>query len=171
MDRALKQRLLGAVILAALLVILVPEWLDGSGHRARYPKNIEIPPAPVFKPIPKIKSEQGKIVPPESVSETVVKAEPASSAKPVQNKKPAVKSSIHAWALQVGSFKDETNALVLRDKLRANGYPAYVEALKSSSKIPYRVRIGPELDRERVNKLKQTILEKEKIQGMVVKHP
>ncbi|MCW8957208.1 MAG: SPOR domain-containing protein [Gammaproteobacteria bacterium] len=173
MDRALKQRLLGAVILAALLVILVPEWLDGSGHRARYPKNIEIPPAPVFQPLAKFKPEQNKIEPPPSISEAVVEAAPAPQTNSRQQQKPTVKSksSIHAWALQVGSFKDETNALVLRDKLRANGYPAYVEALKSSSKIPYRVRIGPELDRERVNKLKQTILEKEKIQGMVVKHP
>jgi len=171
LDRALKQRLLGAVILAALLVILVPEWLDGSGHRARHPKNIDIPPAPVFKPLVKFEPEQEKIQPSPSISEAVVEAEPAEKAKNSQKPTPAVKSSIHAWALQVGSFKDETNALVLRDKLRASGYPAYVEELKSSTKIPYRVRIGPELDRERVNKLKQTILEKEKIQGMVVKHP
>ncbi|MFW2374496.1 MAG: SPOR domain-containing protein [Gammaproteobacteria bacterium] len=167
----MKQRLLGAVILAALLVILVPEWLDGSGHRARYPKKIDIPPAPVFKPLADFRPEQDKIQPPASSSETVEATEPAEKLKPSQKPKPAAKSSIHAWALQVGSFKEETNALVLRDKLRAKGYPAYVEALKSSTKIPYRVRIGPELDRERVNKLKQTILEKEKIQGMVVKHP
>ncbi len=167
----MKQRLLGAVILAALLVILIPEWLDGSGHRARHPKNIEIPPAPVFEPLPDYKPEKDKIEPPESISEVVVEAEPSAQINPSQQQTPATKSGIHAWALQVGSFKDETNALVLRDKLRASGYPAYVEVLKSSSKIPYRVRIGPELDRERVNKLKQTILEKEKIQGMVVKHP
>ena len=170
MDRALKQRLLGAVILAALLVILVPEWLDGSGHRARYPKNIDIPPAPVFEPLAEFKPEKDKIEPPPAISETVVESPPA---KPATSQKPQTisRSKIHAWSLQVGSFKDEANALVLRDKLRAKGYPAYVEALKSTTSIPYRVRIGPELDRERVIKLKQTLLEKEKIQGLVVKHP
>lgn len=171
MDRALKQRLLGAVILAALLVILVPEWLDGSGHRARYPKNIEIPPAPIFQPLSELKPEQNVIRSPQSISETKTNKDSPAKTNTGQKPKPATQSSIHAWSLQVGSFKDEVNALVLRDKLRANGYPAYVEALKTATNIPYRVRIGPELDRERVIKLKQIILEKEKIQGLVVKHP
>ena len=84
MDRALKQRLLGAVILAALLVILVPEWLDGSGHRARYPKNIDIPPAPVFEPLAEFKPEQDKIQPPKSVSQTLVEAESVAKVKPAE---------------------------------------------------------------------------------------
>lgn len=160
MDKALKQRLLGAIILAALLVILVPEWLDGSGHKSRYPKQIDIPEEPEFRPMSEIMD----------VPEKTVKQPEASSSSLVQTP-PQPSASIHAWALQVGSFKEKANAMVLRDKLRAKDYPAYVDVQKSPGKSVYRVRIGPELDRSRIDKLKQKILDREKIKAMVVKHP
>jgi len=154
LDRALKQRLLGAVILAALLVILVPEWLDGAGHRSRYPRHIDIPDKPVFMPMTELMDRQ---------------KDPSLNQQDRNNTRK--QSSIHAWALQVGSFNDIANAQVLRDKLRAKGHPAYVDVLKSPDKKTYRVRIGPELDRSRLKKLKVKILDKEKIEGIIVKHP
>ena len=153
MDRALKQRLLGAVILTALLVILVPEWLDGSGHKSRYPKSIQMPEKPVFQPMEEI--VDAKVLP--KPTETTVQQRP--------------QSTIHAWALQIGSFNDASNAQVLRDRMRAKGFPAYVDKLSTPDKTKYRVRIGPELDRGRVDKLKKKFLDEEKIKGMVVKHP
>jgi len=153
LDRALKQRLLGAVILAALLVIIVPEWLDGAGHRARYSQNIEMRDKPVFKPMQEIMPE---------ASTKVTKSDSKVSRK---------HSSIQAWALQVGSFNEEANALTLKDKLMAKRFPAYVDPLKTPKKTVYRVRIGPELDRSRLEKLKQEVLESEKLKGMIVNHP
>lgn len=152
MDRALKQRLVGAVILAALLVILVPEWLDGAGHRARYSKTVELPAEPVFRP----------------VEELMGKHEPA--AKQPRKTSPTTtitRSSINAWALQVGSFSQQANARTLRDKFRADGFPAYVVKKKDS----YRVRIGPELDRSRIETLQKKILKEQNIKGLLVKHP
>jgi len=153
LDRALKQRLLGAVILAALLVIIVPEWLDGAGHRARYSQNIEMRDKPVFKSMQEIMPE---------ASTKVTKSDSKVSRK---------HSSIQAWALQVGSFNEEANALTLKDKLMAKRFPAYVDPLKTPKKTVYRVRIGPELDRSRLEKLKQEVLESEKLKGMIVNHP
>ncbi|MCW9014034.1 MAG: SPOR domain-containing protein [Gammaproteobacteria bacterium] len=162
MDRALKQRLLGAVILAALLVILVPEWLDGSGHKSRYPQHIDIPQEPEFKPMTELMGQ------PESAEATDLSRNNIAADKPVTKTPDA---SIHAWALQVGSFSEQANAQVLRDKLRAKGHPAYVDVQKSPGRKSYRVRIGPELDRSRVDKLKQEILASEKLKGIVVNHP
>ena len=153
MDRALKQRLLGAVILTALLVIIVPEWLDGAGHKSRYPKSIQLPERPVFQPM-------------EEIMQTTELPKPA-----IQQVQQRSQSTIHAWALQIGSFSEESNAQVLRDKMRAKGYPAYVDKQSTPDKTKYRVRIGPELDRSRVDKLKKKFLDEEKIKGMVVKHP
>ncbi len=158
MDKALKQRLLGAVILAALLVILVPEWLDGAGHRSRYPQTIEMREKPVFQPMQEFMS-----APPEQVSN-----ESSASGPKVNSKK---HSSIKAWALQVGSFKDKANAHNLKDRLMVKGFPAYVDILKSPSKTTYRVRIGPELDRSRLEKLKKKVLKSEKLKAMIVNHP
>lgn len=152
MDRKLRKRLIGAIVLAAFLVILVPEWLDGSGHKSRYSNDVSIPDKPEFKPIEKYMQSRESF---ETVNKLI---------KPEE-------SSIHAWALQVGSFSEEKNAEAMRDKLRAKGYASYVDILKKPDRSTYRVRIGPELDQQRLEKLKEDILKKEKIKGMVVKHP
>ena len=151
MDRTVKQRLVGAVILAALLVILVPEWLDGAGHKSRVIKTVELPAEPVFRPVEDLMNLQKPAIkkPEKSVTTTITS------------------SSINAWALQVGSFAREANATTMRDKFRASGYPAYVVQKKDS----FRVRIGPELDRSRIEKLQQKIIKEKNIKGLLVKHP
>ena len=151
MDRTVKQRLVGAVILAALLVILVPEWLDGAGHKSRYVKTVELPAEPVFRPVEELMGQKKPVIKkPETTATTKI-----------------VNSTINAWALQVGSFSSQANARAMRDKFRADGYPAYVVQQKDS----FRVRIGPELDRSRLEKLQQKILKEKNIKGILVKHP
>ncbi len=171
MDRALKQRLLGAVIITALLVILVPEWLDGAGHKSRYPGRIEIPATPAIQPMREL-MPAASVIEPEVVEPKP--QEPAADA-PQTAEKPAApahdSSSLQAWALQVGSFSEEANARLQRDQMRAKGYAAYIDERKSGDRVRYRVRIGPELDRARIDRLKEDIFKKEKIKGMVVNHP
>lgn len=152
MDRKLRKRLIGAIVLAAFLVILVPEWLDGAGHKSRYSNEVRIPEKEEFRPI-------AEYMAPQNSTETInklIKSE---------------ESSVHAWALQIGSYSQEENALAMRDKLRAKDYAAYVDVLKRPEKSTYRVRIGPELDQQRLQDLKKEILKKEKIEGIVVRHP
>lgn len=152
LDRKLRKRLIGAIILAAFLVILVPEWLDGAGHKSRYSNKVSMPEKPEFKPIADY-------------------MDPGKSTATINKLIKSEESAINAWALQVGSFSQETNAEVLRDKLRAKGYASYVDVLKKPDRTTYRVRIGPELDQQRLKKLKEEMLKKEKIKGMVVQHP
>ncbi len=134
------------------MVILVPEWLDGAGHKSRYSNEVRIPEKPEFKPISDYMESRDS-------STTINKR-----IKPEE-------SSIHAWALQLGSFSHEKNAEVLRDKLRAKGYASYVDVLKKPDSTTYRVRIGPELDKMQLKKLKTELFKTEKINGMVVQHP
>lgn len=133
-------------------MILVPEWLDGSGHRSRYGKDVKVPEKPEFRPI-------DEYMQPKKIGDTINKL-----IKPEE-------SRIHAWALQAGSFSQETNAEAMRDQLRASGYASYVDVLKKPDKTTYRVRIGPELDQKRLELLKDEILKKEKIETIVVQHP
>lgn len=159
MDNTLKQRLVGAVVLVALGVIFIPALLDGSGYRARQARTIEIPEKPVFP----------------AVSEVTVKP----IATPIDKKKQEVEDRkqqepeklIQSWALQAGTFDKQTNATAFRDKLRKSGYPAYVETSKSDGKTSYRVRIGPELDRARLDKLEARLKKEQKIDGYIVRHP
>ena len=152
MDRRLRKRLIGAIVLAAFLVILVPEWLDGAGHKSRYSNEVRIPEKQEFKPIADY-------------------IEPKDSAETINKLIKSEESTVHAWALQIGSYSLESNALAMRDKLRSKEYAAYVDVLKKPDRTTYRVRIGPELDQQRLQQLKQEILKKENIKGIVVRHP
>ena len=152
MDRKLRKRIIGAIVLAAILVILVPEWLDGAGHKSRYSQNVEIPEKPEFKPI------AGFMEAPDSEAT-------------INKRIKSEESSVHAWALQLGSFSKEANAEAMRDKLRAKGYASYVDVLKKPNRTTYRVRIGPELDKQQLEKIKDELGKKEKMKGLLVHHP
>jgi len=152
LDRKLRKRIIGAVLLAAFLVIFVPEWLDGAGHKSRYSNDVRIPDRPEFKPISHF-------------------TEPTDSAVSINKRIQSEKSSVHAWALQLGSFSKEANAEAMRDRLRAKGYASYVDVLKKPKRTTYRVRIGPELDKQQLEKIKVELIKNEKLKGMVVQHP
>jgi len=163
-DRSLKQRLTGAVVLVISGVVLIPLLLDGAGHNARFSNDIEIPPAPVIK----IKSwEELKEIPAGSASKSTQK--PVS--KPAIQTKHTSKPSIKAWALQLGSFSQQTNALVLQDQLRAKGYRAFVIKSKKADKTRYEVRIGPDLDRSKIEKIAKKLKTSGNRDSLIVTHP
>ncbi|MFT5426597.1 MAG: DedD protein [Gammaproteobacteria bacterium] len=103
----------------------------------------------------------------------------------VSSKKEAVKNEVQnevkndvkvdvglsAWIVQLGSFSDEENAESLNEKLRKEGYPAFVEPLKKNGKMSYRVRVGPEIKRSEADLLLKRLKEKMKLDGIVVSYP
>jgi DedD protein len=161
-DKALKQRITGAVVLVILGVVFIPVLLDGAGHHARFARNIDIPAEPDIEL--KTWDELKEIPALDSDRQSTKQASP-----PVVKK--AHKPEIIAWALQVGSFSNETNALVMRDQLRAKGYKAYVETVAQKNGEAFKVRIGPDLDKSRLEKLANQLASKENIKSIIVKHP
>lgn len=181
MEKALKQRLTGAVILVVAGVVFIPLLLDGAGHNARFRKDVEIPPEPVIKikswdelkeipanpstPTPKPASK------PSTSPEKVETKQKQDTKKPVATTKKITRPSIKAWALQLGSFSQQTNALVLRDQLRAKGYKAFVDKTRKLGLTSYKVKIGPDLDRSKLEKIAQKLQNEEKINSLVITHP
>lgn len=49
-----------------------------------------------------------------------------------------------AWVIQIGSFKNKTNALRLVNQLRANGYKAFIQQVSTERGDGTRVFVGPE---------------------------
>lgn len=103
---------------------------------------------------------------------TVKSPEPSSK----QVEKPASveaskKPVVSGWAVQLGSFSVEKNALKLRDSLRKKGHASFVEEYTRNGKTSYRVRVGPELTRELANELKKKLKAETKIDGFVVEFP
>lgn len=171
MEKALKQRLTGAIVLVISGVVLIPLLLDGAGHHSRFSKDIVIPPEPVIK----IKSwDELKEIPanrPAAKNSTHSTEVKKTARHQVQSNKQTTKPSIKAWALQLGSFSQQTNALVLQDQLRANGYRAFIVKSKKSSATRYEVRIGPDLDRSQIEKIKHKLKASKNKDSIIVTHP
>jgi DedD protein len=100
---------------------------------------------------------------------TVVEPEPQVEAKPKTVAKP--KTGLSAWAVQVGSFDSKQNAYALRDKLRKQGFSAFVDTLYNKDTPTFRVRVGPEIKREQAEDVQAKLDKLLKTRTIVVKHP
>jgi cell division septation protein DedD len=119
-------------------------------------KPTQTPPAAAPKPV--------------AAAPTPATAKPATAApKPVESPKPA--ASNVGFAVQLGAFSQAADANALRDKLRAGGFSAFVEQVKTDKGTLSRVRVGPVASRADADKLKAQVAAKVGINGMVRPHP
>ena len=84
---------------------------------------------------------------------------------------PAKPAGSEGWVVQVGSFSDKGNADSVTDRLLKGGFKAFLEEIRVSDKVLYRVRVGPEAERERAVKLQAEIDASLKLKGQVRSHP
>jgi len=110
---------------------------------------------PFMEPlVPPRDAEPPKAVAPPKPKTSV--ASPATrSVKPAAKPKPAKKSPkvSNGWVIQLGSFSRRSNAEKLVGQLQAKGFAASMEPVKVKGKTLYRVVVGPEADRRKVEKL------------------
>lgn len=170
MEQPLKQRLIGATIVIALAVIFVPMLI---GKKPSIPETvtIEIPEPPT--------DIDTRILPlPENTDEVL--AEVKINKKKVVITKPTIPKppknepveGIKAWVVQVGSFGDKKNADALSASLIKAGFTAFVDAGSINNNDVYRVKIGPELSKEKADKLAAEIKTKQKLlKAIVIQHP
>ena len=122
------------------------------------PKPAQTPPAAAPKPVAAV---------PKPAAVTPKPAEPVT--KPVAPPKPA--ASNVGFAVQLGAFSNAADANAMRDKLRAGGFSAFVEQVKTDKGTLSRVRVGPVASRADADKLKAQVAAKVGINGMVRPHP
>lgn len=123
----------------------------------------------------KTKSEDGKSS--ESVAESKPKPAVEKAEAPAPVSKPAPKPALQpapgsatAWVIQVASLTKENKAYGLRDQLRKAGHPAFVEQVKGSSGMIYRVKSGPVLQRSKAESMKSEIKKLTKLDGLIMRH-
>ena len=206
MDPALKQRLVGAVVLVALAVIFLPMLLDGSGAREQLDEEIAIPekPEPPESHLDPVEpptetpetgesrepdaepaatasgDDEGAAEPETATGDTAASAqEPAADADNgsavADETEPAGSAdtaSVDAgWIVQVGSFRRETNALVLRDRLRQEGFDADAERAQAGGDTVWRVLVGPVAERAEGESLKRRLEELRGEQALLMSYP
>ena len=74
------------------------------------------------------------------------------------------------WIVQLGSFASRDNAAHLVNDLRRKGYTAFVAEYHGSGRVLYRVRVGPEQDRARIDTIAQRLV-REGYRGSVAPQP
>ncbi len=155
----------------------------------------EVPPRPEKKPVTTVVVDEYTRELPENFvparsedkQKAVVDAEPSEKAAPAPHSKPVEKPPVaekkpakpakstvagepRAWVVQMGSFSERANAMVLRDRIRAKKYPAYVEAVATGKGTIYRVRVGPERTRAKAEALQAKLRKVFNLNGMVFPH-
>ncbi|MEM7400562.1 MAG: SPOR domain-containing protein [Pseudomonadota bacterium] len=79
---------------------------------------------------------------------------------------------LSAWAVQVAAFGEKDKALALQEKLLASNFSAFTEQSGNAGKTIYRVKVGPELQRENADELRDKIEKEHGLKGsFVTKHP
>lgn len=86
-------------------------------------------------------------------------------------KPPAPVKTGETWAVRLGSFAGEQNALALRDKLRGKGYKVLVEKVTTHGVPLLRVSVGPEAQRARAEVVRDKLQQDLKLKGNVVQYP
>lgn len=120
-------------------------------------------PVAAPKPAP-ARSEPAK---PEPAKPQPAVAQPAPA--PVAPSVPAASSV--GFAVQLGAFGRVEDANALRDKVRAAGFSAFVEQVRTDKGTLSRVRVGPVANRGDAEQLKAQVAAKVGISGMVRPHP
>lgn len=199
MDRTLKERVIGAIVLVGVAVLVVPVFLDGpSSDTEIVSRAVALPgqsqqqgmmqtvvlnrdrqePVPPSKPqSEERKAEPAKIEPPQAKPEAKKEVSVASQIADNEADNTAGKtvdmaaeSATGMWAVQLGSFSNQQNAERLAADLRAEGYAAFRTQLKTGSGTLHRVRIGPQKDRASAESVAAR-LGKSGHTGQVVPHP
>jgi len=178
MESPLLQRIVGAAVLVALGVIFIPVLLDGSGYKSRQLSELEIQQKPDFPPlrkntVPSIKSplRESSKSSSKSSGKSVATSKNTETKASASHRKDHSKKAIRAFALQLGTFENIDNAEKLRNKLQKAGYASFVVPVVERKKNRYKVRVGPELEKKQLLKIKEKIKKAYKLDGYVVNHP
>jgi len=71
------------------------------------------------------------------------------------------------WVVQVGSFSSSESAEAQVAQLRLAGLPAFSEKITSSKGSVYKVRVGPEINRDNASELAKRIKKEQNLEGFV----
>ena len=192
LDKGLKQRIVGALVLVALAVIFLPMLFSREDELRQV--IVDAPAMPDKPVIPEVELEPVEVpepvaqdeVPPvepvpqapvETVAEapaqaaTAPKVESPAAAKPVEKvaEKPASELDANnlpvSWSVQLASLSSRSGAEKLQQTLRSGGYNAYIRTFDGMN----RVFVGPVIERAEADRLRDLLNRQQNLKGFVVR--
>ncbi len=160
-DDQLLARLIGAAVLLAIAVIVLPFVLDGAGSQQEYEYAETLPvqpernvaersyssrqPLPAAPEIEQVQIEQPRTA---VLAEVVERSDEsvAPASEPLSSEVDgglATYPIADGWNIQVASFVKDANAQKLLNRLRSAGLPGYVNEVAGKSRNILRVFVGP----------------------------
>ncbi|MGJ8668651.1 MAG: SPOR domain-containing protein [Oceanococcus sp.] len=188
MDDLVKQRLVGAIILALLALVLIP-WLFGNPQdpRASIHASFTGTPVPLQRPesereivlSQRVESSESRtesqptetprrLLSPVKSTATAQPAQSKPSTQPSSKPKPKPTPSAQAWLLQLISYNNKKSADEFRARLRKDGLVAYREQVTVSGKTYFRVRLKVQGSKSQAKDLQQQLEKKYRIQAKLL---
>ena len=171
MDSGLKQRLIGAAVLISLAVLFLPAVLDGR-KKQQFEANF-IPPQPQNKKLRQLAKElqQNNITQTDNNKKVSHSSQSIKPSK--EHRKDVTKSHIalkNAYIIQVASFSDPINTQKMVQRLKHQGYLAYVgrEKVRRKGKTLTRVLVGPIINKKEAENVLDKINRQEKLKATLV---
>ena len=193
LDKGLKQRIVGALVLLALAVIFLPMLFSREDELRQV--SVDAPGMPAAPTMPQVALDPVEVpqpvaeeeVPPVEPLDAPIVTEPASvqpaapvtaQAAPaapavVEPSKPATvepkrldASSLPvSWSIQLASLSSRPGAEELQKKLRSQGYNAYIRSVDGMN----RIFVGPLIERAEADRLRDQLNRQHKLNGFVVR--
>lgn len=191
MDRALQERITGAIVLVVIAVLVVPVFLDGPANdTAIVSESVTLPgqedrrrrqqtivlERDRSEPVPTSTAPRAQQRPESSAAlsgrdrSVVEAAATPSGSQAAPAASASSESATGMWAVQLGSFSNQENAERLAADLRGQGYAAFLSQLRTNGGSLHRVRIGPQKDRAGAEDVAEK-LGAAGLSGQVVPHP
>jgi DedD protein len=157
MDEQTRYRVTGSLFLLALAVIVFPMLFDGEGLPP-----LRIEPLEVPRVTPGV-TRRADVAPETDLEARVeelaiqVDEEGFLTAEGTRFGEPVLTESdemTRVWAVQLASFSELDNALALRDRLRGEGYEAFISTVKRDGDVLNRVAVGPLLNQADADELR-----------------
>ncbi len=185
MTQSLKQRLVGALVLLAIAILLIPALFDQQAPESEL--NVEIPPAPALPEVPVFVDRTGPEAEPlpdlavlaegqadvtDARQQTKVLDEAPLTTDPAKEQLDQAQAPV-AWTLQVGTFGNQANAARLVNDLQQQGFHAYQRDFRQKEgKRLSRVYVGPLVSRPELEQIAAELEESRKLKGLILRyHP
>tara|TARA_R110000868_G_scaffold21338_3_gene88666 strand:+ start:1096 stop:1680 length:585 start_codon:yes stop_codon:yes gene_type:complete len=185
LDKGLKQRMVGALVLLALAVIFLPMLLSREDESQRV--QVDAPAMPVAPEMPSIELQPVAVPEPQLLPDEPVEADAVQPLESIETAAvetpavapvpaapvapPATPSKLDAnslpisWSVQLASLSSGDGAQKLQKTLRTQGYNAYIRSVDGMN----RVFVGPLIERAEADRLRDQLNRQHKLNGFVVR--
>lgn len=188
LDKGLRQRMVGALVLVALAVIFLPMLFSREDELQRVVVDAPVMPQAPAMPsaeldpvsVPQVQDLPQEPVPGSGLeaSAPVVEAPAVAVTEPAATK-PAAAADVApvpvsrldanglavSWSVQLASLSSRASAESLQQTLRGKGYNAYIRNVDGMN----RVFVGPVIERAEADRLRDQLTRLQKLNGFVVR--